>query len=217
MFNPPKLFNTNFFLSAMHVALLFSGGKDSSLAAYLLGKLGFDIKLVCATFGVNDNWKHAQKSAEALGYDFEAINIEHRILDEAADIVIRDGYPRHAIDLLHKHALEAAAERGYKVLSDGTRRDDKSPRLSMQDYRALEDGYKVEYLPVLWGFGHKTINRMATELFEITEGESSKINKGDYEGELRTYLEKMGLDINKIFPAHTQSRVISQRTKICQK
>ncbi|GBE56717.1 hypothetical protein BMS3Bbin16_00927 [archaeon BMS3Bbin16] len=201
----------------MHVALLFSGGKDSSLAAYLLDQMGFDVQLVCASFGVNDNWKYAEESAEALGYSFEVITLKHSILDEAADIVIQDGYPRYAIDYIHKQALEATAGLGYKVISDGTRRDDKSPRLSLQDYRALEDGYKVEYLPVLRGFGHKTINRMAAELFEINEDESSKINKGDYEGELRTHLERMGLDINKIFPAHIQSRVISQRTKICQR
>ncbi|MFV2040448.1 MAG: hypothetical protein ACC644_00460 [Candidatus Hydrothermarchaeales archaeon] len=201
----------------MKVALLYSGGKDSSLAAYLLDQMGFEVKLVCATFGVTRGWKYAEESAEALGFNFTVINLEPRILDEAAKIVEKDGYPRHAFSHIHRQALAAAAELGYTVLSDGTRRDDKSPRLSMQDYRALEDGFGVEYLPVLWGFGHKTINRMAAELFEIEEGESSKINKGDYEGELRTHLERKGLDINKIFPAHTQSRVISQRTKICQK
>ncbi len=195
----------------MRLALLYSGGKDSSLAAYLLDQMGFDVKLVCASFGVNDDWKYAKQSAEALGFDFEVMNLERDILDEAQKIVKQNQYPRYAITHIHKKALEAAAQ-NYKILSDGTRRDDKSPFLGLQDYRALEDGFGVEYLPVLRGFGHKTINRLCRELFEIEEGESSKINKGDYEGELRTHLESEGLDIQEIFPPHTQTRVISKRT-----
>jgi predicted subunit of tRNA(5-methylaminomethyl-2-thiouridylate) methyltransferase len=197
----------------MHVALLYSGGKDSSLAAVLLDKMGFDVKLVCATFGINDGWKYAKQSADALGFDFEVLKLERNILDAATKIVKQDRFPRYAITHIHKKALETAAQT-YKVLSDGTRRDDKAPFLKLQDFRALEDGYGVEYLPVLRGFGHKTINRLCGELFEIEEGESSKINKGDYEGELRTHLENKGLDIQEIFPPHTQTRVISQRTEI---
>jgi predicted subunit of tRNA(5-methylaminomethyl-2-thiouridylate) methyltransferase len=197
----------------MHLALLYSGGKDSSLAAYLLDRMGFEVKLVCATFGINDDWEFARESANALGFEFEVLNLERDILDEAQKIVKDDRYPRHAITHIHKKALVAAAK-NYKVLSDGTRRDDKAPFLTLNDYRALEDGYGVEYLPVLRGFGHKTINRLCSELYEIEEGESSKINKGDYEGELRTHLENEGLDIQKTFPPHTQTRVISWRTKI---
>jgi predicted subunit of tRNA(5-methylaminomethyl-2-thiouridylate) methyltransferase len=196
----------------MQIALLYSGGKDSSLAAYFLDKMGFDVTLVNATFGINNDHVYAKESARALGFSFEVINLETSILDEAAKIVERDGYPRYAISHIHKRALEALAGRGYSVLSDGTRRDDKSPRLSLQDYRALEDGSGVEYLPVLHGFGYKTINRLCRELFLIEEDESSKINKGDYEGELRTYLISKGLNIKVIFPAHHQTRVISWRS-----
>jgi predicted subunit of tRNA(5-methylaminomethyl-2-thiouridylate) methyltransferase len=200
----------------MQLALLYSGGRDSSLAAYLLDKMRFDVKLVTITFGINDSWKYARESAEALGFGFEAVNLDKGILDEAREIVVRDGFPRHAITHIHIKALEAAAQ-DYKVLSDGTRRDDKAPFLSLTEFRALEDGFGVEYLPVLRGFGHKTIDRLCNERFVIDEGESSKINKGDYEGELRTFLKNKGLDIEKIFPAHHQTRVISWRTKTCQK
>jgi predicted subunit of tRNA(5-methylaminomethyl-2-thiouridylate) methyltransferase len=194
----------------MDVAVLYSGGKDSSLAAHLLDKMGFTVTLVTATFGISADHFFAQESAKALGFEFNSLRLEKDILQEARSIVERDGYPRYAITYIHKKALETASK-SFRALSDGTRRDDKSPFLNLKDFRCLEDGFDVEYIPVLRGFGHKTINNMCSRLFAIEEGESSKINKGDYEGELRTYLERKGLNIEKIFPPHQQTRVTSWR------
>jgi predicted subunit of tRNA(5-methylaminomethyl-2-thiouridylate) methyltransferase len=192
----------------MEVGLLYSGGKDSSLAAYLLDKMGFDVRLVTATFDINDDYRFAEESAHALGYDFELLHLNKAILGEAEELVRRDEFPRYAFTHIHKKALETAAQR-YSILSDGTRRDDKAPFLSLQNFRALEDGFGVEYLPVLRGFGHKTIDRLCNELFLFEEGESSKINKGDYEGELRSFLKHKGFNVEGTFPAHSQTRVIS--------
>jgi predicted subunit of tRNA(5-methylaminomethyl-2-thiouridylate) methyltransferase len=198
-------------LEVMEVGLLYSGGKDSSLAAYLLDKMGLRVRLITATFGVNDHYKFAEESARTLGFDFELLHLDKNVLREAEEIVRRDDFPRYAFTHIHKKALESASKR-YGVLSDGTRRDDKSPYLSLTDYRALEDGFGVEYLPVLRGFGHKTIDRLCSELFLFVEGESSKINKGDYEGELRTFLKQRGFNVEENFPTHTQTRVTSWRS-----
>jgi predicted subunit of tRNA(5-methylaminomethyl-2-thiouridylate) methyltransferase len=194
----------------MKVALLYSGGKDSSLAAYFLDKIGFDVTLVTGTFGINNDYVYAKESARALGFSFEELKLEKESLIEAETIVKRDGFPKNAFNHIHKKALWTAAQK-YRILSDGTRRDDRTPFLKSTDIQALEDGSEVEYLPVLHGFGYKTINRLCSELFIIEEGESSKINKGDYEGELRTYLKRKGLNNKEIFPPHQQTRVISWR------
>ncbi|MFQ5800353.1 MAG: hypothetical protein ACE5HH_01370, partial [Candidatus Hydrothermarchaeales archaeon] len=128
----------------------------------------------------------------------------------ALEIIKRDGFPKNAITHIHKEALEFAAQ-SYSVLADGTRRDDRAPTLSLPEIRALEDRFDVEYINPLCGLGYKTINRLCESLFVIEIGESSKINKGDYEGELRTLLKNKGLDIESIFPTHQQTRVISWR------
>jgi predicted subunit of tRNA(5-methylaminomethyl-2-thiouridylate) methyltransferase len=198
----------------MDVGVLYSGGKDSSLAAYLLDKMGFSVRLLTASFGVNNDYLHARESATSLGFDFDVLNLDKSILEDAEEIIRKDKFPRYAFTYIHLKALETASEK-YRVLSDGTRRDDKAPFLGLKEFRALEDGFNLEYLPVLRGFGHKTINRLCDELFIIEEGESSKINKGDYEGELRTYLKKKGLDIESAFPAHQQTRFISWRKDRC--
>ncbi|RMF91344.1 MAG: hypothetical protein D6733_01425 [Methanobacteriota archaeon] len=200
----------------MRLGLLYSGGKDSSLAAYLLERLGFDVRLVTVTFGVTEGWRHARESAAALGFSHEVLRLGRDVLEEAGRLVVQQGYPRQAFDHIHRTALQRLAS-GYRVLSDGTRRDDRTPRIGLSDYRALESRDGVEYLPVLWGFGHRTINRLCSELFEIEEGESSKINKGDYEGELRAFLMERGLNVEKLFPMHTQTRVVSWRSKGCQR
>ncbi len=205
-----SLITLDYGLDHMRACVLYSGGKDSSLAAYLLSKLGFDVTLLNATFGINDNWKNAENCARALGFKFEVLRLDREILEEAQKIVTRDGYPRWAFDHVHKAAILQASEI-FSVLSDGTRRDDRTPRLTLDDYRALESRDGIEYLPVLWGFGHKTIDRLCNRLFVFEEDDSSKINKGDYEGELQTFLEDKGLNVKAIFPNHVQSRVISWR------
>ena len=199
-------------MSNTEIALLFSGGKDSSLAAYLLENKGYAVKLVTATFGINEDWKNAREVAVALGFHHEVIKLDQGALEEAHKIIKKEGYPRGGISHIHKSVLNVCATK-YKVLADGTRRGDHSPRLAPSEIRSLEDFFNIEYIAPLHGFGPRSINRMCHELFVIEEGESSKINKGDYEGELRTFLKKKGLEIEKIFPSHIQSRVISWRNK----
>jgi predicted subunit of tRNA(5-methylaminomethyl-2-thiouridylate) methyltransferase len=47
----------------MKAAVLYSGGKDSSFVAVMLERLGLDVELYTANFGVYDSYVPAQKSA----------------------------------------------------------------------------------------------------------------------------------------------------------
>ncbi len=191
------------------VALLYSGGKDSSLAAHMLSKY-YDVKLLTAAFGIVGSWKYAKESANIIGFEHEVKKFERSALEEALEMIIKDGFPKNGINFIHRQVLNAAA-RKYKRIADGTRRDDRVPLLRRSEIRSLEDMYGVEYLAPLRGLGYKTINRLATKIFKIEEGESGEIQHADYETEIRAVLKEKGYEVKKLFSAHKQSRVIGLR------
>ncbi len=192
------------------VALLYSGGKDSSLAAYFLSKLGFKLRLCTITFGLRDNWRHACDAAMHLGLPHEVIKMERSVLHNACERILKDGYPNNGINNLHLRALRRVA-RENKIVGDGTRRDDRVPNLSIRDIRSLEDSLGVEYLAPLRGIGYKRINKIAKEIIMIEEGASEDFGKGDYESEVRALLGEEGHDVGELFPYHKQSRVVGMR------
>jgi len=55
------------------VGLLYSGGKDSTLAALLLEGVA-DVTLLCATFGITDDYEHARAAAEAVGFPARTVS-----------------------------------------------------------------------------------------------------------------------------------------------
>ena len=52
----------------MELGLLYSGGKDSTLAACLLDGL-CDVTLCCGTVGVTDDYRHARAAGRELGFE----------------------------------------------------------------------------------------------------------------------------------------------------
>jgi len=84
---------------------LFSGGKDSSLAAWMLSRMGYEVKLVTITFGLLDNWKFARETAEILGFDHEVVKAPREVLEEAVRMCIEDRRPGRAIQYIHEKAL----------------------------------------------------------------------------------------------------------------
>lgn len=196
------------------LALLYSGGKDSSLAAYILSKLGYEVKPVTVTFGVTDAWKHAKEAAKVIGFEHEVKSFPRSIAEKAAEMIAQDGFPNRGINFIHKYALEKLAKE-HRILADGTRRDDRVPWLEFEEIRSLEDRYGIEYIAPLRGIGYKSLNTLVHELFEVEEKNSEQMKKGDYEAEVRAVLEERGFEVKKLFPkAHKQSRVIGiRRTK----
>ncbi len=194
---------------------LYSGGKDSSLAAWMLTRVGYDVELVTISFGLLDNWRFARETAERLGFEHRVLYLPREVLERAADMAIKDGYPNNAIQFVHERALEAiAAMSEVERVSDGTRRDDRVPFLDLPKARSLEDRFNVAYIRPLLGLGYKTIRELTERLFVIEIKESEELKKADYEVELRHLLRERGIDPLKIFPnSHYQSRVLGWKEK----
>lgn len=197
----------------MAVGLLYSGGKDSTLAALLLEPF-YDITLCCATFGVTDDYEHAMRAGEAVGFPTECIDLDAAVAREAATEMVDDGFPRNGIQRVHEHALERVADEGFEAIADGTRRDDRVPTVPRSLAQSIEDRYGVTHLAPLAGFGRAAIDDLAARQLSIETGASEKIAKGDYETELRTVIaEEHGPEtVEEIFPEHTQSRVTGRQS-----
>jgi len=192
----------------MELGLLYSGGKDSTLAALLLEDF-YDVTLVTATFGVTDDHDHARETASRLGFDFETVELDESVAGEAVERMIEDGYPRDGIQQVHLAALEAVAELDLDAVADGTRRDDRVPSVSRAQAQSLEDRHGVDYIVPLAGVGRGAVDSLVAETLDVTTGPSEQIPKADYEAELRALLaSEHGEDaVAEVFPDHTQTSV----------
>jgi len=192
----------------MELALLYSGGKDSSLAAVLLDRF-YDVRCVTGSFGLTDDWEHAARAADALGFPFDRVDLDPDVAVEAAATMVTDGYPRNGIQRVHEHALETIADRDVDAIADGTRRDDRVPTVSRAQAQSLEDRHGVDYLSPLSGFGRHAVDRLVEATFEVEQGPSEEVPKADYEDELRTLIaDEHGTEaVEEVFPAHNQTYV----------
>ena len=192
----------------MELALLYSGGKDSSLAALLLDRF-YDVRCVTGSFGLTDDWEHANTAANALGFPFERVELDRTVAEEATERMLADGYPRNGIQRVHEHALEAIADLDVDAIADGTRRDDRVPTVSRAQAQSLEDRHGVDYIAPLSGFGRHAVDRLVDATFEVEQGPSEEIPKADYEGELRALIAETHDEatVADVFPDHDQTYV----------
>ena len=196
----------------MELALLYSGGKDSSLAALLLDEF-YDVRLVTAHFGVTDDWQHARDAADALGFPFETVALDESVAEEAVAQMVDDGFPRNGIQQVHDHALEQVADLAVDAIADGSRRDDRVPTVSRAAAQSLEDRHGVDYIAPLSGFGRHAVDDLVAANFAVETGPSEDVPKADYEGELRAVLADRHGDeaVGDVFPAHDQTYVHGRR------
>lgn len=195
----------------MDCGVLFSGGKDSTLAALLLADF-YDVTLVTAGFGVTDDWEHARDAAESLGFAFEHVLLDDAVAEDAVAAMVSDGFPRNGIQTVHEHALEVVADSGFDAVADGTRRDDRVPTVSRAHAQSLEDRHDVDYLSPLTGFGRGAIDDLVAQELVVEAGPSEEIPKGDYETELRALIrEREDAVVTDVFPEHEQTRVTGRR------
>jgi predicted subunit of tRNA(5-methylaminomethyl-2-thiouridylate) methyltransferase len=190
------------------LALCYSGGKDSTLAALLLDRF-YDVTLVTAHFGVTDDWQHARDAAAALSYPFDTAEMDRAVAEAAAEQIRDDGYPRNGIQRVHEHALETVAGRDVDAVADGTRRDDRVPSVSRAQAQSLEDRHDVDYLAPLSGLGRGAVDRLVERHLDVHEGPSETVAKADYESELRALLRAAHGDeaVRAAFPDHVQTAV----------
>jgi tRNA methyltransferase len=196
----------------MDCGLLYSGGKDSTLAALVLDPF-YEVTLVTARFGLTDDWRHAEESAARLGFPFRTLDLDSAVADAAVERMVEDGYPRHGIQEVHRAALDALAEEGFDAVADGTRRDDRVPSISRAQAQSLEDRHDVDYLAPLSGFGRRAVDRLVEATLTVETGPSEEIDRADYEAELRALLAgREGEDaVAEVFPAHDQTSVTGRR------
>lgn len=198
----------------MKACVLYSGGKDSSLMAVILQKLGYEVELLTVNFGVFDSFKPAVESAASIGFKHHVLKANTEIVEKATRIILDDGFPNNGINYIHKEALNIAAD-NYDMVADGTRRDDRIPKLENGEINSLEGRKNIEYLN-LRGFGHKTINNLSENLFHVKKEQSNIENNSDYEIEIRYLINEIeGRNAaSEIFPSHVQSRVIGWKNQI---
>ncbi|MDO5832677.1 MAG: hypothetical protein Q4Q14_07535 [Methanobrevibacter sp.] len=193
----------------MKAGVLYSGGKDSSFVAVMLKRLGLDVELCTANFGVYDSYVPAGKSAEALGFKHNVLEMDYDILDKTCDMIMDDGFPNDGIKFIHAQTIERIAD-DYDIIADGTRRDDRTPKLNINQIRSLEDRKDVQYIN-LDSFGHKSVKLITSNLFEISHEKSNRDNSSDFEVEIRTLIDEKGGNSLDIFPEHYQTRVIGYK------
>ena len=129
----------------MKTAVLYSGGKDSSLMAVILDKLGYDVELITINFGVFDSTIPASSSANNLGFKHRVVKLDKKILTEAVEMIIEDQFPNNGINHIHHQVIEHLADE-YDLIADGTRREDRIPKLKQNEIQSLEDRKGVQYV-----------------------------------------------------------------------
>ena len=193
----------------MKAAVLYSGGKDSSFVAVMLERLGLDVELYTANFGVYDSYIPASKSAKSLGFKHNVLKMDKDILKATCERILEDGFPNEGIKYIHSQTVEKLAE-DHDIIADGTRRDDRTPKLGINQIKSLEDRKNVQYIN-LDSFGHKSVKMITESLFEISKERSNRDNSSDFEVEIRTMIDDMGANSLDIFPEHYQTRVIGYK------
>ena len=184
----------------MKAAVLYSGGKDSSFVAVMLERLGLDVELYTANFGVYDSFIPASKSAKSLGFKHNVLKMDTEILKRTCEKILEDGFPNEGIKYIHKKTVEKLSQ-SHDIVADGTRRDDRTPKLTINQIKSLEDRFDTQYIN-LDSFGHKSVRIITESLFEISKERSNKNT---------SMIESMGRNPLEIFPEHYQTRVIGYR------
>ncbi len=193
----------------MKIGVLYSGGKDSSLAAILLGTY-YEVELNTFVFDPLRQIPGLEAAARALGYPLKKRVFPEGMVNEMANMVIAKGYPNDAINAVHLAAIESLA-REYPVVGDGTRFDDRVPMLSRDAVQSLMSRTGSSYVRPLLGIVRREVDRLADQLLVVQYGETGSISNGDYEAELRDAIRARGLDPAPLFPRHHEQSLVIRR------
>jgi tRNA methyltransferase len=194
----------------MKAGVLYSGGKDSSLAAIMLGTY-YEVELNTFVFDPDRLIPSVEAAADALGYPIKKRVFREGMLNEMVDLVIEKGYPNDAINRVHQEAVESLAGE-YNVVGDGTRFNDRVPMLSRAAVQSLGNRTGCSYVRPLLGYVRPEVDRLADRFLVVRYGETGTIRNGDYEAEIREAFRARGLDCTALFPQHhDQSLVVGRK------
>jgi predicted subunit of tRNA(5-methylaminomethyl-2-thiouridylate) methyltransferase len=197
----------------MRAGVLYSGGKDSSLAAMMLGTY-YEVELNAFVFDSARKIPSVEAAAQVLGLPIKKRIFREGLLTEAVDLVTQRGFPNEAINLVHRTAVETLCSE-YRVVGDGTRFNDRVPMLSLSEVQSLESRTKCSYVRPLLGYTKPEVDRLVDRFLVVTYGETGTIENGDYEAEIREACRKSGIDPVPLFPPHhDQSLVVGKSTSI---
>jgi hypothetical protein len=194
----------------MRAGVLYSGGKDSSLAAMMLGTY-YEIELNTFVFDSARTIPSVEAAALALGFPLKKRIFKEGLLNEAVDLVTQHGFPNDAINGVHRTAVESLCSE-YRVVGDGTRFNDRVPMLTRAEVQSLEGRMKCSYVRPLLGYTKPEVDRLVNRFLVVRYGETGTIENGDYEAEIREACRNRGMDPRVLFPScHDQSLVVGKK------
>jgi hypothetical protein len=194
----------------MKAGVLYSGGKDSSLAAIMLGTY-YEVELNVFVFDPSRQVPSVDAAARALGFPLKKRVFKKGLLEEMVDLVRTCGYPNDAISIVHQVAVETLSSE-YQVVGDGTRFNDRVPMLSRAQVQSLGNRTGCSYIRPLLGYVKPEVDRLVERFLIVIYGETGTIRNGDYEAEIREAVAAMGIDPASLFPAHhDQSLVVGRK------
>lgn len=193
----------------MKAGVLYSGGKDSSLAAIMLGTY-YEVELNVFVFDPSRQVPSVDAAARALGFPLIKRVFDTGLLDEMVDLVIACGYPNDAINKVHQTAVESLSSE-YPVVGDGTRFNDRVPMLSRAEVQSLGNRTGCSYVRPLLGYVRPEVDRLVGRFLVVQYGETGMIRNGDYEAEIREAVAARGIDPATLFPAHHDQSLVTGR------
>ena len=194
----------------MKAGVLYSGGKDSSLAAIMLGTY-YEVELNVFVFDPSRQVPTVDAAAQALGFPLIKRVFKKGLLDDMVDLVKTCGYPNNAINTVHQIAVETLSS-VYPVVGDGTRFNDRVPMLSRAEVQSLGNRTGCSYVRPLLGYVKTEVDRLVDRFLIVNYGETGTIRNGDYEVEIRDAFTARGIDSSSLFPAHhDQSLVVGRK------
>jgi predicted subunit of tRNA(5-methylaminomethyl-2-thiouridylate) methyltransferase len=194
----------------MRAGVLYSGGKDSSLAAIMLGTY-YEVELNTFVFDPSRPIPMVEAAADALGFPIKKRTFREGLLNEVVNMVIHAGYPNEAINTVHRIAVESLCGE-YTVVGDGTRFNDRVPMLTREQVQSIMGRTGCSYIRPLLGYVKPEVDRLAARFLDVKHGETGAMPNGDYESEIRDAIRARGIDPASLFPAHhDQSLVIGRK------
>ena len=194
----------------MKAGVLFSGGKDSSLAAIMLGTY-YEVELNFFVFDPSRQVPSVDAAAQVLGFPLIKRVFRKGFLEDMVDLVKTCGYPNDAINTVHQAAVETLSSE-YAVVGDGTRFNDRVPMLTRAEVQSLGNRTGCSYVRPLLGYVKPEVDRLVNRFLVVKYGETGTIRNGDYEAEIREACASRGIDVSSLFPAHhDQSLVIGRK------